>query len=73
MDLKNIKLSEILAKYPWLPDELSKLDSRFNIIKTPVGKMMLKNATLADAAKKVGLSEDKIVSELQKLIASHGK
>ena len=38
------KLTDILDKYPWLPDELAKLDGRFKIIKTPVGKMMIKNA-----------------------------
>ncbi len=40
------KLTDILDKYPWLPDELAKLDGRFKIIKTPVGKMMIKNATI---------------------------
>ncbi len=44
------KLTDILDKYPWLPDELAKLDGRFKIIKTPVGKMMIKNATIADAS-----------------------
>ncbi len=69
----NTKLTDILAKYPWLPDELVKLDSRLNIIKTPVGKMMIRNATIADAAAKTGLSPDKLINELKKLIASHGK
>ena len=39
---RNTKLNDILIKYPWLPDELIKIDRRFKIIKTPVGKMMLK-------------------------------
>ena len=42
---RNTKLNDILAKYPWLPDELIKIDGRFKIIKTPIGKMMMKNAT----------------------------
>ena len=50
------KLTDILDKYPWLPDELAKLDGRFKIIKTPVGKMMIKNATIADAVKKNGIA-----------------
>ena len=60
-----------MIKYPWLPDELIKLDSRFKIIKTPIGKMMLKNATIADAVQKTGLQEDVLVTELKKIIASH--
>ena len=42
--------------------------SRFKIIKTPIGKMMLKNATVADAVEKTGLSQDVLLAELQKLI-----
>ena len=68
---RNTKLNDILIKYPWLPDELIKLDRRFKIIKTPVGKMMLKNATIADAVQKTGLQEDVLVTELKKIIASH--
>lgn len=66
------KLTAILDKYPWLPNELTKLDSRFKIIKTPIGKMMIKNATIADAVQKTGLQEDVLIAELQKLIAAHG-
>lgn len=65
------KLTAILDKYPWLPDKLTKLDSRFKIIKTPIGKMMIKNATIADAVQKTGLQEDVLIAELQKLIAAH--
>lgn len=69
MDINsNTKLTDILAQYPWLPDELVKMDSRFKIIKTPIGKMMLKNATVADAVEKTGLSQDVLLAELQKLI-----
>ena len=68
---RNTKLNDILIKYPWLPDELIKLDSRFKIIKTPIGKMLLKNATIADAVQKTGLQEDVLVTELKKIIASH--
>lgn len=68
----NTKLTDILAAYPWLPDELIKMDGRFKIIKTPVGKMMIKNATVADAVRKTGLQEDVLVAELKKLIDAHG-
>lgn len=68
----NTKLSDILKKYPWLPDELIKLDGRFKIIKAPIGKMMIKNATIADAVKKTGLQENVLIAELNKIIESHG-
>ena len=68
---RNTKLNNILEEYPWLPDELIKMDGRFKIIKTRIGKMMLKNATIADAVQKTGLQEDVLITELKKIIASH--
>ena len=68
---RNTKINNILTEYSWLPDELIKLDSRFKIIKTPIGKMMLKNATIADAVQKTGLQEEVLITELKKIIASH--
>lgn len=67
----NTKLSDILAAYPWLPDELVKLDARFGIVKTPVGKMMIKNATVRDLVEKSGLSEQELQKQLNGLIQAH--
>lgn len=55
-----------MAEYPWLPDELIKLDRRFKIIKTPIGKMMFKNATIADAVQTTGLQEDVLIADSMK-------
>ena len=69
---RNTKLSDILAKYPWLPDELIRMDGRFKIIKTPIGKMMIKNATIDDAVSKTGMQEDVLIAQLKKIIENHG-
>ena len=66
------RLTDILEKYPWLPGELAKLDGRLKILKTPVGKMMIKPATITDAVQKTGLQEDVLIAELKKLIEAHG-
>ncbi|MBR1481852.1 MAG: hypothetical protein IJ598_02660 [Ruminococcus sp.] len=72
MDINsNTKLSDILAAYPWLPDELVKIDGRFKIIKTPIGKMMIKNATVKDAVAKIGLPEETILQQLRQMIQAH--
>lgn len=65
------KLTDILAEYPWLPEELIKLDSRFKIVNTPIGKMMIKNATLADLSEKAGLSTDELLQKLQEMVDRH--
>ena len=67
------KLTEILAQYPWLPEELIKLDSRFKIVNTPIGKMMIKNATLADLSEKAGLSTDELLQKLQEMVDRHNR
>ena len=37
------KLSALMREYPWLVDEAVKMDSRFKVLKSPVGKLFLKN------------------------------
>jgi len=63
------RLRDILAAYPWLPETVVKLDKRFAIINTPIGKALIRNATLGDASRKSGFPLEEIISELRKLIA----
>lgn len=67
------KLTEILAAYPWLPEELIKLDSRFKIVNTPIGKMMIKKATVADLSEKSGLPTEELLKRLQEMVNQHQK
>lgn len=65
------RLKDILAAYPWLPDALIQIDGRFKIINNPIGKMLIRTATVGDAAKKAGYPVSQVLDELQKLIAKH--
>ena len=67
----NTKLTDILKEYPWLPDELVKLDGRLGVLKTPVGKMMIKNMNIADVSKKVNFPENDVINQLKKMITEH--
>ena len=67
----NTKLTDILKEYPWLPDELVKLDGRLGVLKTPVGKMMTKNMNIADVSKKVNFPENDVINRLKKMITEH--
>ena len=67
------KLTDILAAYPWLPDELIKLDSRFKIVNTPIGKMMIKKATVADLSEKAGIPTEELLIRLQEMVDKHNK
>ncbi len=67
------KLTEILAAYPWLPEELIRLDSRFKIVNTPIGKMMIKKATVTDLSEKSGLPTEELLKRLQEMVDKHNK
>lgn len=68
---ENTRLRDILAAYPWLPDTLVQMDSRFKIIQNPIGKLLIRTASLGDACKKASYPLDLVVQELKKLIAAH--
>ena len=65
------KLKDILAAYPWLPEALIQMDGRFRIINSPIGKLLIRTATVGDAAQKAGYPVNQVLDELQKLIAKH--
>ena len=68
---ENTRLKDILAAYPWLPEELIKIDSRFKIINNPIGKMLIRTASVKDAAQKAGYPVDRVLEELKQLLAKH--
>ena len=68
---ENTKLADILAAYPGLPEAAAKLDKRLEIINSPLVKMLIKRATLADASKRSGYPVDEIIREMKKLIDEH--
>lgn len=68
---RNTKLTDILAAYPWLPDELIKMNAGFGIIKSPIGKIMIKNATIADLSRKIGATDDEVIEKLREMIDRH--
>ncbi len=65
------KLKDILAAYPWLPEALIQIDGRFGIINNPIGKLLIRTATVRDAAQKAGYPVEQVLEELKKLIAGH--
>ena len=67
----NTRLADIVDAYPWLPETVAKMDERLRIVNTPIGRMLIRKATLADAAKKSGYSVEQLIEELNKLIAAH--
>ena len=68
---KDTRLADLIAQYPWLKTEMAKVNEKFKMLNTPVGKIMLGKATIAEMSKKSGLEIDKLVSRLKTLIEEH--
>lgn len=68
---EDTQLKEILAAYPWLIEEASRLDDRFKLLNTPLGRMLLNRSTVADASRRVGFSSQQIIEEITKMIENH--
>ena len=68
---KDTKLTDILKEYPWLKDELPKIDSRLKVIKSPMAKFMLGKMTVADASEKSGFSVEELLAKLDELVKNH--
>ena len=68
---KETKLADLLAQYPWLKEEMAKVNDKFKMLNTPVGKIMLGKATIAEMGKKSGMDTDVIISKIKELIGSH--
>ena len=66
------KLTDILAAYPWLKEEAMKLDKRFQMLDSPLGKMLLKKATISDASRYTGFGVEEIIAQITQMIAHHG-
>ena len=65
---KETKLSDLLGEYPWLKEELSKVNDKFKMLNTPMGKIMIGKATIAEMGNRSGMDSDVIIGEICKLI-----
>lgn len=68
---KETKLKELLTEYPWLKDEIVKVNDKFRMLNTPMGKIMLGKADIAEMSRKSGMDADTIISKLTELIRNH--
>jgi hypothetical protein len=65
------KLMDLLKEYPFLKDELPKVNKKFRMLKTPMAKVMMRNANINEMSRRSGMSVDEIISMLANLIESH--
>ena len=72
MDInKETKLSDIIAQYPWLKEEMAKVNEKFKMLNSPIGKIMMGKATIAEMSKRSGMEAESIIDKLEELIKNH--
>ena len=65
---RETKLAELLREYPWLREEIVKVNEKFSMLNSPLGKVMEKKATIAEMSKKSGMDADVLIEKLAELI-----
>lgn len=68
---RDTRLLDLINQYPWLKDELPKINEKFKMLNTPMGKIMMGKATIVEISKKSGMDADTLIRKLQQLIGSH--
>ena len=72
MDInKETKLSDIIAQYPWLKEEMARVNEKFKMLNSPISKIMMGKATIAEMSKRSGMEAESIIDKLEELIKNH--
>ena len=65
------KLQDLLKKYPFLKDELPKINKKFRMLKTPIAKVMLRKADINEMSKRSGIEVNELILKLNEIIAKY--
>ena len=68
---KDTRLADLIAQYPWLKMEMAKVNEKFKMLNSPIGKMMMGKATIAEMSKKSGMEAEVIIGKIKELIVKH--
>ena len=68
---KETRLADLIAQFPWLKEEMAKVNEKFKMLNSPIGKIMLGKATIAEMSKKSGMEAEAIIGKIKELISKH--
>ena len=68
---KETRLADLIAQYPWLKEEMAKVNEKFKMLNSPIGKIMLGKATIVEMSKKSGMEAEAIIGKIKELISKH--
>lgn len=65
---KDTKLKDILEEYPQLRSILPEINPKFNMVNSPMGKIMINKVTIADMSKKSGIATEELIENLKEIV-----
>ena len=65
------QLYRIWEAYPWLSEVLPKMDRRFAVMNTAMGKKLMKESTVSDLSRVSGFSSEELLQRLKREIEQH--
>lgn len=65
---KDTKLKDILEEYPQLRNILPEINPKFNMINSPMGKIMINKVTITDMSKKSGIATEELIENLKEIV-----
>lgn len=65
------RLKDLLEEYPWLKDEIVKVNEKFEMLNSSLGKIMATKVDVHEMSKRSGMDLDLLISKLTDLIDSH--
>ena len=64
---RDSRLKDILAEYPQIKETLTEISPKFKMLSTPMGKVMLGKATVADMSEKSGVDIEVLIRKLSEM------
>ena len=62
------RLADLVSAYPGLKEKLPEVNSKFSMINSPIGAVMLKKVTIADMSQRSGMDQAELIEKLGAVI-----
>ena len=67
---ENTRLEDLIRAYPDLKTQMADINPRFRMLQTPMGKRMIRKATIAEMSERSGMSVEGLVSAIAEKIGA---
>lgn len=65
------KLKDLLDAYPFLKQEMPKINDKFNMLNTPMSRIMIPKATIATMSERGEMNSDELIEKIRAAINKH--